>query len=283
MKNKLKQFFPLVFMTLGLAVASSNLHAENRLFPTDILNQEEVDARLSITHSTLSGNIRNSSGNFGNQSSESVSESAQIRYGLGDNWHVGAGLQYRSRAVTTTDFSNPPAHFANTSLEGNQNPTLWATYGFINDKTSPLSVNGELLVSPNTTGKRGTSYTGRISTGWKSSDTLKLYGAFSASTTRDATTPNMNRIIVGAFKDISDQMTLIPHISYTRSSETDFLYPVTQHAVGLSSDILIAPDTYLIPDIVFHRIGAVDSKNGFSHGDPINNGRTLTLELYHLL
>lgn len=125
----------IVFVIAGILVASS-CHAENRLFPTAILNQGEVDAAIFASHDTHSSNL-NFLGNAGSQSSNNTTESIEARYGLGANWQIGASLHYRSQGVIHTNFSNPSAHFSNRSGEGSQNPTLRATYE-ISSMTKPI-------------------------------------------------------------------------------------------------------------------------------------------------
>jgi hypothetical protein len=269
----------VVSLSISLAAVSCS-HADNRLFPTDILRQGEVDVRALVDHDTNSANI-NFNTNSGRESQDITAESIQARYGLGANLHVGLSLNYRTQDVVHTDYTNPPAHNINTSSQGWQNPTLWATYGIINDTTKPFSMNAELLVRPKMT-DNASAYSGRLSTGWKSSDTLRLYAAFSLTTNRDPVIADSSSVTAGAYKAVSENVTLIPHASYTRYRATDVFSAQTQYGIGLSSDVLIFRNTYLIPDISLYRNSAGDSKNTTFHRDSSANGRAITLSLYRL-
>lgn len=270
-----------IIASLSIVLATiSNAHAESRLFPTDIMHQGEVDGTVSVDNDTNSSSIR-FHGNPGSQSSELTTESVQVRYGLGYNWHIGAALRYNSQGITYRDYQNPSAHFIYTSAEGNQNPSLWAKYGFINDNSKQFSLSGSLILHPNTTGTPSL-YTGQLSAGWKSNDTLRLYGIFSAARNRSPNASGRTGITVGAYKEILQNVTLIPHASFSRIQETNTLSSATQSGMGLSADIQISRNTYLIPGISFYRNSARDSKDGFFHQDSTADGMAAGLGVYHL-
>lgn len=281
----------------------SNVYANDKLFPTDILEQGEVDAQFSVDHFTISSNIslkgrpgieHDSEGRrirtilrrvpprSGKSSLERDSEIFQVRYGLGSNWHIGVAVPYVSRSVANTDYNNPPAHYSNRRGEGGQNPNLWATYGLINDKEFRFSLNLELLIKPDTTGNEETSYAGRITTGWKNSDTLKFYGAFTATTFSDSTLANHYSVSVGAYKALSETLTLIPHSGYVRNESTNTMSATDQYNLGLSVNVRLTPNSCLIPDVAFYRYGESNSNDGVFHRDASNNGKAFRLSFYHL-
>lgn len=253
--------------------------ADNRLFPTDILNKGEVDARLSVGNDHHSENVI-FHGNPGTQSSDLTRESIQVRYGLGANWHIGARLPYVSHGVSHTDFSNPPAHF---SSEIRENPFFLATYGIVNDATNPFTLNGELLIHPNVTGKI-TTYSGRLTTGWKSSDTLKLFASdtYTTTTRHNPELADSNTISFGAYKDISKRITLIPEAHYSFVQRTDKFSSFDQYGIGLSSNIQIFQNTYLVPEVGRYWNSSGNSVDGFFHRDAVTNGTVFYLALYHL-
>lgn len=270
------------FALLSLAFASaSNLYAADRLFPTDILSKGEVDIHLSLERGTHSRNL-SFNGIPGSSSTDNVTESAEVRYGLGSNWHVGAALHYRSRARTETNFGNPPGHFVDKDQEGIQNPALWATYGFINNKTSPLSLTGSLFVKPNTTGKEASIYTGRVIAGWKTSETLRFYGSFHTSVSPDARTPNSNRLGIGAFKVLTESLTIIPEASYLHGHRTETFSAWNELAIGMSAIIRLAPNSYVTPSLHHYRGGESASNDGVFHQDAVTNGLALKVGYYKL-
>ena len=267
---------------VGLLIATlSNAYAEDKLFPTDILNKGEVDIRLTLDHDTHSSDI-NFKGNAGQSSTKRTAENLQVRYGLGSNWHIGLALPYASQSVANTDYTNPPAHYSNKSAQGGQNPNIWATYGIVHDKDSAFSLNAELVISPDTTGDLKTSYTGRLTSRWKTSDGLRLYAALSGTTYDGGDLANIYAIKGGAYVALSETLTLIPHVSYAQYASTNTFSAYDQTGVGLSANVRLAPNFYLIPDIVFYRNGASHSDDGFFYRDATNNGKHLSLGAYYL-
>jgi hypothetical protein len=269
----------ILFLSFNLAFVSF-AHAENRLFPTDILNKGEVDAQGSVDHQTYSDSII-SNGNPGDLSFNETVESVQIRYGLGANWQAGASLNYNSKYETDTNYSNPPSSHVNTSNEGRQNPGLWLRYGIINDNSSPFSLSGQFLVRPNMA-DRSSTYTDTLSAGWKTSDTLRLYGTTALNTSTNTNNRNSINFSFGAYKDISENITLVPHAGYTKFQASTTYSPVSQYQIGLSSDIQISHNTYLIPAYSWYQNSAGDSFNGTLHKDAVTNGNNISLTLYHL-
>ena len=269
----------LLLMGLGLA-SISFAHAENRLFPTDILSKGEVDARITFDHQNYSENMRGN-GFQGISSLDYTFETIQVRYGLGANWHVGASLNDAPKYENQTAYSNPPKNYVSTSSEGRQNPSIWLKYGVFDDKSSPLSLSGQMTISPNTTGK-ASSYSGEISAGWKSSDTLKLFANLVTTTSRNQDARNTDSIEIGAYENITENITLIPHLRVRRLQGTNLVTPMTRFEIGLSSDIQISKGTYLIPDISRYRNNSWDSKDGVFHYEPMTNGHDVSLALYHL-
>lgn len=268
----------IALVGLGL-VAISIAHAENRLFPTDILGRGELDAQLLVGHDTYSGNI-DLMGNPGGMAQNHTTQSLEVRYGLGANWHVGAAMHNVSRGVYHSDYTNPPTHFVDTDSEGRQNPSLWAVYGFVNDKANPFSLNGELWVSPNTTGRPG-RYFGRLATGWKSSETLRLYGSLTRTASNDSRVADSIGIGGGAYYVISPSVTLIPSLSYTRNDATGSFSSMTQYSASLSSNIEIYRNTYMMPRFSHIWGSAGDSGDGLFH-QGTTKGTAIGLGLYHL-
>lgn len=269
-----------ILALVGIGLASA-CHAEDNTFPTVILSKGKVDAAFRVVSDSNSSNI-NFNGNPGRQWLDITAESAQIRYGLGSNWHVGARLAYRSEWIVRTDFSSPPARFVDTTAEGRQNPSLWASYGFINDKASPFSLSGTILVTPKTTGKQDSRYSGQLVAGWWSSDTLRLYGGYSVAAGRDSGTADTSGISVGAHKYLSETVALIPRAGYTRFRMTDTFSSGTQYEIGLSSRVRLMRNTYILPGIALYRNSSGESKDGLFRRDASSNGRALVLEFYHL-
>jgi len=270
---------PLSLVGLIL-VFLSNAYADDRLFPTAILGKGEVDMYMSIGHASHSQDI-NFNGNPGRSSFSQTSEDFQIRYGLGSDWHVGMGLSYDSRHVVNQDFSSPSGHVSSRRGEGEQNPVIWASYGIIHDGASPLSLSAQIMVSPDTTGDAKTSYSGRLTTGWKSDDTLKYYGQLAANFRDDFGFGGYD-IGVGAYKRLSEVLTLVPHVHFSRHESTNIWSSWDQYGVGLSAHVRLSRGSYLIPELGFYMNGDQNTNDQLLHVDQSRNGKSFRLGFYHL-
>lgn len=278
----MKKFITTILVVLTPLSVS---HAENRLFPTDILQQGEWDVSASVQAESYSYDIRASifpGGWSGKRSRDSTEESARIRYGLGGDFHIGAQVDYASRWVSRSDYVAPPAHFVNRSQEGRQNPSFWIKHGFVNDPASRLSLSGELRVSPNTTGKRSSSFLAQMLAGWKVDDALRLYGTLSGRIYNDFETADSRSMNIGAYIRVSNSITLIPQIGNTRWMSTDAMSSIRQNHAGLTLQARLMRNTYLLPQVGIFRNSSAHSKDGVFRQDSANNGRSVGLTLYHL-
>ncbi len=267
-----------ITLSLGIWLASVGLaYADNRIFPTDILNQWEVDAGASASYQTLSTDFRISNSSA-TETRKITTENVGVRLGLGAGWQIGASLHYVSRdAIHTKWKSSGNSYDYKNSYS--QNPQFWAAYGIVNDKDNPFSLVGEFMVSPKTT-DFAHSYGAKLSAGWESSETLKLYSIYSISRNNDTNTTN--RIEIGAYKDISDGVTLIPSVEYSAFRATNYFHSAGQYGISLSANVQLAKNTYLIPTIVNYGNTPVKTKDDFFHADSMHNGMLISLGIYHL-
>lgn len=255
-------------------------HAENRLFPTDILKKGEIDLAGEVEDQSLSYDV-NLAGIPGSRSQHLTRETLSARYGFGSDWHAGVSIAYNSKYEILTDYSSTFPSSTNRDLEGTENPRIFARYGFVNGSTNPFSLSGELMVSPNTTGSPST-YGGKLSAAWKSNDTLRLYGTYSIIMANDSSVSDKNGISFGAHKNVSGSVSINPFVSYTRVSSTRTFSSFDQYGVGISAHVQIDGNTYLIPAIANYGNSSVHSKDGVFHTDSTHNGKVISLGLYHL-
>jgi hypothetical protein len=74
----------------------------------------------------------------------------------------------------------------------------------------------------------------------------------------------------------------VPHASYTWFDSISTFSSGTQQGLGLSADIRVSQNTYLIPDVSFYRDSGRHSANGLFHVDSTSNGRYVAISAYHL-
>jgi hypothetical protein len=265
------------FLTL---LATQTSYAENKLFPTDILDENQVDAQIGVNHDTGSRYVT-SNGNFGSQRHATTTEEIGVRYGLGGHWQITADIPFDSENTTKTDYSKPVAHFVNTKYRGSQDPTFGVKYGFIDEPESAWSLSGRVAVSPNITNKYGTEYLATIAAGYKVSESLKYFAEINGGLLDRETNPDHIGVALGAYKDVYENITLIPHVSLTEFESTSTYSSYSQFDIGLASHIQIVKNTYLIPNATYFSNDSSDAKNGSFHASS-SNGRAFNIELYHL-
>lgn len=204
-----------------------------------------------------------------------------LRYGLGGNWQIGMAIPYASQNTIRVDYDSPSVHYAN-DFKGAENPLLWATYGFIQDENSRFSLNGELAVTPDTTGKLTNGYSAKLISGYRSSKNLKLYSTLSRTEYKSANVSDKYTFSVGAFWKITESITLVPHAQLTSFESTRSLTAANRQAVGLSAIIQVDRNTYLTPYIDRYAHSSYESKDRVLHVDSTDNGKVIGLSLYHL-
>lgn len=269
-----------IIVLLSIASASlTSAHAENRLFPTDILHAGEMDSSIAIGHMKYGYNYSAPTLSY-TASGSSTSESARLQYGFGSDWQAGVALNYASQAVVRNKgtFNGAP-YQSEYKFDGRRNPSIFVARSFVGDDSAPFSLTAKLQVDPNTTGQ-ASNYAGAIYAGWKSSDTLRLFGGFWANTNRAANSPSSNNIDFGAFKAIAESITLVPSVTYGRTRAINTTSAYTSASIDMSAIFALARNTYLMPSIGYFRQSSIDVGGG-GHLGP-TNGRSAAISLYHL-
>jgi hypothetical protein len=103
----------LIILTVLISV---NIQAENRLFPTDILKENEFDIDINASKYRFDRNVKINSTPNGNELGFETNENLQMRYGLGHHLHLGLEIdhnsQYKINDISVNKYSgqqNPSA------------------------------------------------------------------------------------------------------------------------------------------------------------------------------
>lgn len=265
---------------LALFCNIQNAQAEQRLFPTDILEKGEADVELLVDRDHHSNSFLTASGRSGVQKYDRTSESIGFRYGLGESWHVGLALSNNSTYELHTNYDNGPS-FLSTQYQGRQNPSLWVKYGFVSDRNSPFSLSGALRVRPNTTGEDTGSEIARLVGGWDFGNGLKGYAGYAGEFPHDHKLSRVHSASVGAFKAITDNFILTPYIRYSRFEANDLQTATQGYGVGLSALVQIGHNSYVRPGVSVYQYMSRDRKDGTFHWGEAH-GKDLSVSFYHL-
>jgi len=257
-----------------------NAQGENRLFPTDILEKGEADIAFGVGWQHTFRSITDN-GVSGTQKLDFTSEHIQFRYGLGESWHVGLALNDNSTYEVHTNFDNGQ-NFLSTRYQGQQNPALWAKYGFVKDKNSPFSLSGEFLVSPNTTDNdTGGTETVALYGGLDYGNGLKGYAEYRGDFPRDHKFSRVHSISVGAYKTETENFTLVADVHYSRFEATDLDTALQQYGVGLAALLQVGHNSYVYPRVAVYQNTSRDTTDGTVHWGG-SQGKVLSVSLYHL-
>lgn len=254
--------------------------ADGGLVPSDIVPQGRWDASVAVNADSNSYDIRFTA-DPGRRTSDKTGESLQVRYGLGNDFHVGAQLNHASRWVTRSDYLAPPAHFENRSREGGQNPLIWVKYGFVNDPAGRFLLSGEIQASPNTSGKQPSSYMARLSAAWKADETLLLYGTGSGRVYNGSSFADSSTFTFGLQKRLFDGAVLIPEVGHTRFQPTATYSSVEQKHAALALQLRLTQGIYLIPGVAFYRNTSAHSFDGLFRQGEARDGRNVSLALFY--
>lgn len=264
---------------LALLLAASPAHAEDYVFPTDILGRGTLDFAFIVRHDANTTGLRTRT-NHGQQTLDLVNESLQLRYGLGGHAYLGALFSWNSHHSLVTDYFHPRIHRTNNANSGQQNPDFWLSYGLIDKPENPFALTLELRLSPNTTGDPS-AYGGKLSAGWTSSEKLRFFAALGATTHPDSSIPGASSLSAGIYRKVSENLTLTLQSSRTIHAASDNWTAWQQHNLGLSANIRLSSRLYLVPNIVFYRNDGSASRTSSLRREATNDGRMESLAVHY--
>lgn len=269
--------YPTVIIALLHAPAAL---AQQGLFPTAILDQGEIDATLGLLHAHATNSLQLASGAHADQTLDQTIAKAEVRYGLGAHWHVGLALRNDPTYEARTSYDNGPSLLSSNN-EGQQNPVIWAKYGFIDDRNSPYSLSGELKIAPATTGKYTAYEEGRLIGGRRFGNGLQGYLAYTAHVPHDPKYSHSHTISGSAFKTVTDTITVVPELYYKSIAANDIAAGTHQYGAELSVQVKIEPTTYVRPGIGVFRVASTERTDGLARWGAIR-GSFLSVTLYRL-
>lgn len=263
-----------------VALLSASLaQAENKMFPTDILDDGQADVFVRAQYEKASRNLYFSNVK-GRQTESFTGESASVGYGLGRGWEIRASASYVSRDDIKTKFSNGD-RFIDNDGEGKSNPNFSATYGIINEKSNPFSLSASFSFSPDTTHTTRTHSAG-LAAGWRKSDTLRLYTTLSMTDRADRDYMDDVRMQIGAYYEISPKITIIPYVGYSKWFGNEHASSTSDHYFGIGTHAQLLKNTYLTAFVANYSYSSLNRKDVPLHYDSTRDGVLVNVGLYHL-
>jgi hypothetical protein len=257
-------------LVAAMLATSVQARAEDKLFPTDILRLGQFDVNLGASATRIERDF-NTLDASGHETFEQVSESLEIRAGLGAGFHAGVAFPYVS-------FTRDCAFRCVTHRDGRQNTQLWLKYGFIDDPANPLTLSAILQVGPGSDDAHPTDEVAQLAAGYRL-DSGSLYATYDYYRTSDGRLPQRHGVSFGAFARLGDRVTLEPAASYQYYQETDTRTDEHTFGLGVSAHVRIAGNFYAIPWASYGSFGEVTGPT--VHFDTSHN-RSAGLSLYLL-
>lgn len=258
-----------------IASAASSAISEDRLFPTDILNKGEFDARFTYEEILRSNRfaLPASSGTF---KEEHATQFANLRYGIGNDMHVGLSLENASGFQGIAHFDNGTQRAENVSSKW-FNPTYYLTYGAIKEAPSnPYAVNLTARISA---GSDDTSGSVAVLGSYKFSEDFKSYASYDHLFSGSSSSADVDQIRLGIHKKLFGNTRFTPEFSYRKlaSTATTSASSILDYTLAFQTEL--CQNTYLIPGYTFQKRS--DYSIGANNYASIRENN-FSLTLYHL-
>jgi hypothetical protein len=263
---------------------ATSAQAENKLFPTDVLDKGQVDISATLgAHQEKSNFFVVPFDAGGSTKSHGESLDLSARYGLGAHWHIGANLEYASaRSKSSYDWTSETDE---DKASGWQGGSVWAKYGFLDGKTSPLSLSAEVgadfFTDKNLSHESFNSAHAQVTAGWDFGRGTKGYSLISVSVPSRAAYNQFERFAVGGWFEINDRFTLNPQLGFTHHQASSVSRSFSSTQLEVSGLIRLSGNTYLSPALALWKGSSTESKDGFVQQDG-GRATTASINLYHL-
>jgi hypothetical protein len=266
-------------------------YGDNYLFPTNIVPQGKFDVQLTAGHTGYKQKIEISIVNFLLQAEthrELTQELVSMRYGLAADTHIGVATSYnqyklRAKTLPESDFQLA-SNTEHQSSTGNLN--LFAKHRFYNDSETPFSLSVAANLEANTANNHYTAVDLILSTGWKFSEGLRAYAIANTFLSDQDAIADRQAIDIGFYKQITPRITLVPkyiysHFQQVKNGNVLIASPRDNQYLGLSAQIEVLPNTYLIPAVGYFNFDSYQTGVNNKMSDSFDE-KSYSLTFYHL-
>jgi hypothetical protein len=244
-------------------------------FATDIVPGGQADAALVASYFSLKRSLTVPGFQL-EQEYTVVEEAAQLRVGLGGQWHVGAAFAYDSTNKLCYSYQGN-CYFTYTGNEGYQNLDVWVKRRLVDD--GGFSVSALVGVEPNTSGKYAGAYYGELDLGWSVTPSSRVFVEYEPYISDASSYRNSHGIAAGAWF-VGEPWTLAPTLHYRYYEKTGSVSSESAVIASVGLRAHVAADTYLTPGVSYGWYGPVDS--GVAHFNVSDYAWSVGLSLYHV-
>ena len=238
-------------LALALLLAAPAAKAADRLFPTDVLQNGEIDASLDFTHSTI--RLPLSGYSVGSEEFTADAEVLQLRAGTGDDLQFGASVpyysQYRIEAV--------PNYFLIADDKGFRDLDVWATYRFLADPAFSLATE---LRWDTDSARYGDDGVELAVTAGSDLGAVQGYGELRYAYRRNDDVANTASAKAGLFIPVTASLRMAPELFYAHDQSTPDFGSSWSCGLNLVAHLQIAHSVFVSPHAGYGLIGPRKSK-----------------------
>ncbi|MEY4767147.1 MAG: hypothetical protein RI907_3820 [Pseudomonadota bacterium] len=255
-------------------------HADNKLFPTDLLAPRQADATLSLNGYKMAGDLR-ANGVPGSMHVYGLDVSAAARYGITHALTLGAQLSGGSSNAITS-FNN------NVRFDGRESgldrTTVFARLALVPEGRGPYTVTTDLSVAHDQNHHGDTSYNvygvkGTVSA--RTTDLVRTYASAGISLPSKGYANRTLALSAGGWMLMNPGVTATLDVGIERSMASSTV--TGANATSLAGSVIweLAPRTSLRTSLMFGRTTAAGSTDGLVSTKP-SQAQALGVTLYHL-
>jgi len=271
-------------IAMGICAAQA-AYAENKLFPTDVLNNGQFDATVDVNTEKTTQNYvftpAEATAKYRNYTSQL---SAAVRYGVNANFTIGVNTNV-DRIKTIYTYNDYPARY-DYDAAGVHSNAIFARYAFVgNEKNAPFSLTGQLralsYTDHNPNGEGYNSLVTQIIAGWDCGQGIRSYADLHITTPDKASHEKSIALVAGSWIPVSAAVTLDPYIELIHWSATSNIASVNGYSVGLAAYVDVGSNTYVVPSASYSKGTDYNTLNGLFD---FRGAKTESAEvqLYHL-
>ena len=277
----------LVALAALSTVCMQTAHAENKLFPTDVLNRGQFDivADQGVSELKLDTQARF----FPETTTDTLhgsGSSVAARVGVGAQTHVGASLNY-AVARSHVQYAYPGLDIpdSHAKAKGFQGWSLWVKHGFLTSASSPLSLAAGLQVDLETDRNLGAeahnTASASVTAGWDFGSGVKGFAELTQHMAEHGKYDQRTEITAGTWVPVGRSVTLAPSVNFTRAASQGDVPSFNQYGLALQGLLQVTNDTYVRSTLSVSRAEGFDTTDGWVHVGTAT-GKSLSIGLYHL-
>jgi hypothetical protein len=271
-----------------LAMTWHPCHAEEKLFVTDVLSRQEMEASVSFLYIHDSTDFHRQRPSFltGNQKNEFFTSKYYLGVGLGHELEIAAWIPHVFfDKIKNRFYSYPEPQTFHYRKEGWGDFHLGAKYQVFHEQDKPFMLVAGLetkfdTASEDNGGTGSTDVSPFVAASTTIADDVRPYGVYSF-TRRNHGQKDTHSIRLGVEKELDERVGLNGFLEASFHTSSDLLTSYEMYYFGIESYIRLYRNLYVLPGVGMAVNSCADRKDINLHFDS-TRGMVMMLSLYHL-